>query len=54
MASGDTSGYSNGNEETDEQAAGFLETLIRSGKRGLPAHGLEIIVKPKWHEGRSL
>ncbi len=53
-AGGDTSGYGNGNEEMDEQAASFLETLIRSGKRGLPAHGLEMIVKPNWHEGRSL
>ena len=53
-AGGAISGYTTGAMEQGEQAANFLETLIRSGKRGLPTHGLEIIVKPNWHEGRSL
>lgn len=51
---GERSGYRDGFDEMGEQAATFIETMIRSGKRGLPEHSLEMVVKPKWHEGGSL
>ncbi|MFW5829063.1 MAG: LacI family DNA-binding transcriptional regulator [Planctomycetota bacterium] len=53
-AVGDRSGYGPGAVEMGEQAVGVLLDMIRSGKRGVPTHGLELIVTPAWNEGRSL
>lgn len=57
MASGrqDTfTGYHRAQWKVARQAAALMDTLIRSGARGVPADRFDLVVEPEWVEGVTL